>query len=196
MARNGRAERYRTMRFATGILAFAVAVTAAVAGSAGRADADGATPFADTVCPEAAQYVSAIGRLTRSDPPQKVLDAAHAATNAYETCARRKLADQDVEPGVHYAYTREASFSVVEARALIALNRAADAKVVLENTRRLASDVFDWRRSNGANDSGGGKDTRPSLYHNSAKEILDAVNTMLATLNAPASATPTPAPKP
>lgn len=182
------------MRLATGTLAFAVAA-AVVAASAGRAGADAPAPFADRVCPEAAQYVSALRGLTANDPPQKIADASHAVAAAYETCAKRKLADQDVEPGVHYAYTREASFEVLEARALLALNRPADAKTVLENSRRLASEVADWRRPLGLNDSGGAKDTRPSLYQSSAKEIVDSDTAMLAKLNAPApTATATPKP--
>jgi hypothetical protein len=181
------------MRRATGSLAFAVAA-AVVAACAARAGAAAPAPFADTICPEAAQYVTTLRTLTPADPPLKISDASHAVSAAYETCAKRKLSDQDVEPGVHYAYTREAAFEVLEARALLAQNRPADAKAVLENSRRLASDVFEWRRPLGPNDAGA-KDTRPSLYQSSAKDVLDAVNALLAKLNAP-PASGTPAPKP
>ncbi|HZW53063.1 MAG TPA: hypothetical protein VFF00_03465 [Candidatus Elarobacter sp.] len=181
------------MRLLTGVLSLAVAAVA-LAAPATRADA----AFSDALCPEASQYVIAMGALAQSDPPQKIYDAAHATTNAYSTCAKRQLTDANVEPGVHYAQTRNAQFGIVEARALLALNRPAEAKAVLENSKRLAQEVFDWRRSgNGASDLGS-RDNRPSFYHDSAKDILDAANAMLAKLNAPpapaASASPAAAP--
>jgi len=132
-----RSERYGGMRLLPGVLSFAVAA-AALAALAPRADA----AFSDKLCPEATQYVIALTSVPPNDA-QKVYDAAHQTTNAYEICSRRHLADANIEPGVHYAYTREASFLVVEARALLALNRPADAKAVLEHSRRLASDVMD-----------------------------------------------------
>ena len=141
----------------------------------------------------AALSVPAAGLAAKGGTPN-----AHATTNAYSTCAKRQLTDANVEPGVHYAQTRNAQFGIVEARALLALNRPAEAKAVLENSKRLAQEVFDWRRSgNGASDLGS-RDNRPSFYHDSAKDILDAANAMLAKLNAPpapaASASPAAAP--
>jgi len=145
--------------------------------------------FADTLCPEATQYVVALGKLTQTTPAQQVYDVAHATTSAYETCASRYLGNGQIEPQVHYAYTRQASFSIIEARALVALNRPAEAKRVLQNSRRLASDVFDWRTDTNAK--------RPSNYHDAAKDIMDAADAMLAKLSAtapPAAATAAPAP--
>ena len=81
--------------------------------------------FSDALCPEASQYVNALGALHAAPPlgnaaggasPQAVYDAVHATTSAYDTCAKRHLGDANVEPGVHYAYTREAAFSILEAR--------------------------------------------------------------------------------
>lgn len=189
------------MRLLTGGLSFAVgaAMLAACAVPASAA-------FSDQLCPEATQYVVAITSLPRNETAQKVYDAAHATTTAYDVCAKRHLADANIEPGVHYAYTRQASYDVVEARALLALNRPADAKAVLENAKRLAQDVFDWRRSinqNGAVIASSGSDNRPSVYHNAAKEIVDSANEMLAKLAAPApsasgapAANPAPRPSP
>ncbi|MDB5027777.1 MAG: hypothetical protein JWO66_1466 [Candidatus Eremiobacteraeota bacterium] len=182
------------MKIVTGVLAVAAAVAFAAIPAA-RADA----AFSDQLCPEATQYVVALTSMGQNDPPQKVYDAAHAASSAYASCARRQLSDNKIEPGVHYAYTRQAGFSVVEARALLALNRPAEAKAVLENSKRLAADVFDWRRPLSTVDPGS-KDTRPSIYHNAAQEILDSTNAMLAKLTAvpaaapPAAAAPSPLP--
>jgi hypothetical protein len=170
------------MKVLSSVLALAVA--AVLLAPASRADAQAA--FSDRLCPEATQYVVALGKLTQTDTPQQVYDAAHATTSAYETCATRYLGNGQIEPQVHYAYTRQASFSIIEARALVALNRAADAKRVLQNSRRLAADVFDWR-----------SDTkRPSNYHDAAKDIVDAADAMLAKLSAPASPAASGAPAP
>ena len=153
---------------------------------ASRADAQ--AQFADTLCPEATQYVVALGKLTQTATPQQVYDVAHATTSAYETCASRYLGNGQIEPQVHYAYTRQASFSIIEARALIALNRPADAKRVLQNSRRLAGDVFDWRSDSNAK--------RPSNYHDAAKDIVDAADAALAKLSAPAAPAASGAPAP
>jgi hypothetical protein len=142
--------------------------------------------FADTLCPEATQYVVALGKLTQSATAQQVYDVAHATTAAYETCATRQLTDGKIEPQVHYAYTRQASFSIIEARALVALNRPADAKRVLQNSRRLAADVYDWRSDS----------KRPSNYHDAAKDIVDAADAALAKLSAPAAPAASGAPAP
>jgi hypothetical protein len=187
------------MRLLTGglvVAAGALALTASVVPASAA--------FSDQLCPEATQYVVAITSLPRNETAQKVYDAAHATTTAYDACAKRHLADANVEPGVHYAYTRQASFEVVEARALLALNRPADAKALLENAKRLAQDVFEWRRAisqKGAVIASSGSDNRPSVYHDAAKEIIDSVNDMLAKLPAPtgpASGAPamSPAPRP
>lgn len=173
------------MKVLSGVLT--LAAVAVLLAPASRAGAQAA--FADTLCPEATQYVVALGKLTQSNTAQQVYDAAHATTSAYETCASRYLGNGQIEPQVHYAYTRQASFSIIEARSLVALNRVADAKRVLQNSRRLAGDVFDWRTDSNAK--------RPSNYHEAAKDIMDAADAMLAKLSAtaaPAAATAAPAP--
>jgi hypothetical protein len=174
------------MKVFSGVLALAACAVLFVPASPAGAQA---TAFSDKLCPEATQYVVALGKLTSSDTPQQVYDAAHATTNAYETCATRYLGNGQIEPQVHYAYTRQASFSIIEARALVALNRPADAKRVLQNSRRLASDVFDWRSGS----------KRPSNYQEAAKDIIEAADASLAKLSAPApaaSAAPAPSPTP
>ena len=170
------------MKVLSGVLTLAAVAVLLVPAS--RAGAQAA--FSDRLCPEATQYVVALGKLTKDDSAQKVYDAAHATTSAYETCATRHLGDGKIEPQAHYAYTRQASFSIPEARALVALNRPADAKRVLQNSRRLAADVFDWRSDS----------KRPSNYHDAAKEIVEAADAALATLAAPASPAASGAPAP
>ena len=170
------------MKVLPGVLALAAAAVLLVPASQAGAQA----AFSDRLCPEATQYVVALGKLTQTDTPQQVYDAAHATTAAYETCATRYLGNGQIEPQVHYAYTRQASFSVIEARSLVALNRIADAKRVLQNSRRLAADVFDWRSGS----------KRPSNYRDAAKDVIDAADDALAKLAAPASPAASPAPAP
>ncbi len=180
------------MRLTPGVFIVALGI-AALGLPAVRADA----AFSDKICPEATQYVVALGQLKPTDSQQAIYDAAHATTTAYDNCAKRALSNGDVEPGVHYAWTREAGFAMLEARALAALNRPADAKAVLLNAKRMAQDVYDWRRSmgqNGAVIASSGSDTRPSMYRDSAKEIIAAADDMLAKLAAPAAAPPPAAP--
>ncbi|MEA2787413.1 MAG: hypothetical protein QOF71_3517 [Candidatus Eremiobacteraeota bacterium] len=166
------------MKVLSGVLALAAAAVLVLPASPAHAQA---APFSDRLCPEATQYVVALGKLTAADTPQVIYDAAHATTAAYETCATRYLGNGQIEPQVHYAHTRQASFSIVEARALVALNRSADAKRVLQNSRHLAIDVFDWRTD--------GATKRPSNYHDAAGDIVAAADADLAKLAAPAATT-------
>lgn len=159
-------------------VALAVVVAAALVAPASRADA----AFSDMICPEATQYVVGLTGMKTSDPPQRIYDAVHATTAAYATCAGRHLANANVEPGFNYASTREASFGILEARALLRLNRAAEGKQVLLTSRRLAQAVVDWRFSADP------RDERLSLYHAAAKEVLDAAAALLAQVDAPAPA--------
>jgi hypothetical protein len=179
------------MRHSTGAIVCALAF-AALSLPAARADA----AFTDIVCPEASQYVVAVGQLKPSDPPQRVYDAANAAAVAYDVCAKRQLADANLEPGVHYAYTREAGFAIVSARALIALNRQSDAKAVVQNARRLAQDVVDWRRSiqqNGSVIASSGSNNQPSAYRDAARDVVAAADQLLANLSGVEASSPAPA---
>jgi len=176
------------MKRLPGVLALAAAAVLVLPASPAHAQA---APFSDRLCPEATQYVVALGKLTVTDTPQVVYDSAHATAAAYETCATRYLGNGQIEPQVHYAHTRQASYSVIEARALVALNRPADAKRVLQTSRRLAIDVFDWRTD--------GHTKRPSNYHDAAADIVAAADAMLAKLSSPApeeTAAPTPSSSP
>jgi hypothetical protein len=175
--------------------------------------------FSDTICPEATQYVLALGKLRADDPPQRVYDAAEAATDAYQRCSRDKLS-YGFREAQHYADTRGSAFAVVAARALIALNRPDDARRELETWRPLVQQVVDWQsetqtsvqghRPTGDIQSAGGavtgSDHRPSMYHDSAKEIVAAIDTEIAKIDVAAheraraqghgTATPVPAPSP
>lgn len=188
------------MRLLPGALALAVAAGVVAAVSPAPAGA----AFSDALCPEATQYVLAIGTLRAApplgttaggDPPQAVYDAVHATTSAYDSCAKRLLGNANIEPGVHYAYTRQAQFLVLEARALLALNRPSEAKAVAQNARRLADDVVGWRRSynqSGSVIASSDKDTRPSAYAASARDIVTAADQLLATLTNVTASSPSP----
>lgn len=166
---------------------YALLVLGVVACSFGRADAAG---FTDGLCPEATQYVIAAGRLTRDDPPQQVYEAAQAATNAYERCSKRLLADGAREPQ-HYADTRASGFAVLAGRALVALNRLDEARSELLHWRPYAQQVVDWKSETTAFQSAdvngfsvtNGSDNRPSLYRASAREIVAAIDEQLVEID-------------
>jgi hypothetical protein len=172
------------MRFTGALLALGF-----VACSFGRADAQ--PVFADSLCPEATQYVIAAGKLRQGDPPQRVYDTANAVVDAYEECSKGMLSNGFREPQ-HYADTRAAQFAVVAARALVAMNRLDDARRELAHWRPYAQQVVDWTTETEALQSAhaGGSaattsgDHRPSRYHDSAKEIVAAIDTELARIDA------------
>ena len=180
-----------------------------------------AQSFKDTICPEATQYVMAVGRARSDDPPQRIYDVAQAAANAYERCSKQKLS-YGFREAQHYADTRGSAFAVVAARALIALNRADEARRELESWRPLAQQVVDWQTETqttvqGHRPTGGdlqspgggsvsGSDHRKSMYHESAKEIVAAIDAELAKIDTASheqprpqgrgAATPAPSPSP
>jgi len=189
-----------TRQFA-GLLVFALACGGVCAGTASAAEGN----FADSICPEATQYVIAVGKLAKDEPAQKVYDAAQAAVDAYGRCSKDKLSNGFREPQ-HYADTRGASFAVLAARALILLNRPDDARRELKQYRAIAQNVVDWQsetetpygggapRMTQSGDqmasrvSSGGRDStsnsrRPSLYRNAAKEIVANIDELLAQLD-------------
>ena len=161
-----------------------------------------AAGFADTICPEATQYVLGVGKLHTDDSPQKVYEAAQAAVDAYALCSKDKLS-HGFREAQHYADVRGAGFAVVAARALVALKRPDDAERELRQYRPLVQQVIDWQTetqttsnahfhrdgedpapssgSTGDNQSGGSR--RPSMYRNAAKEIVAAIDAELAQIS-------------
>jgi hypothetical protein len=148
--------------------------------------------FSDVICPEATQYVLAVGKLRRDDPPQRIYDAAQAVADAYQRCSKDKLSNGFRE-AQHYADTRGSSFAVVAARALIALNRPDEARRELASWRPLVQQVVDWKSETQTSVSGhkppenphpmSGEtgtvtrsDQRGSMYAGSAKEIVAAID--------------------
>ncbi|MDB5092227.1 MAG: hypothetical protein JWO85_328 [Candidatus Eremiobacteraeota bacterium] len=182
-------------------LAFLLMPSVVLGGPASSASAAG--QFSDTLCPNATAAVVGLSALKTADPPERVYAAAHAASAAYETCAKEFLANGNAEPGMHYAYTRQAAFGVLAARALVRQDRLADAKREFEADRRLAAEVVDWRLGgsrvtssanvSGTNDVTRTGDTRGSRYAASAKEIVDAIDAELRNIAAPV---PGPSPRP
>ena len=165
----------------------------------GRATAEPAA-FSDVICPQATQYVLAVGRLHKDDPPQRIYDAAQAAVDAYQRCSKEKLSNAYRE-AQHYADTRGAGLAVVAARALVSLNRSGDARRELLEWRPLVQQVVDWQSETqtavqphagheGENapliGTGTGTvngDHRASMYKASAKEIVVAIDEELAKIN-------------
>ena len=165
--------------------------------------------FSDVICPEATQYMLAAGKLRKDDPPQRVYDAAQAATDAYQRCSKTKLS-YGFREAQHYADVRAAGLAVLAARALIALNRPDDARRELLLWRPMVQQVVDWKAETETTmvgnkpvesaDGGGiprgdaagprAGDNRPSAYRQSAKEIVAAIDAELgkiADLHSPAA---------
>ncbi|HEY6234244.1 MAG TPA: hypothetical protein VIW69_03935 [Candidatus Elarobacter sp.] len=174
--------------------ALTVAITLVfVACPAWRASASPAG-FSDVICPQATQYVLAVGKLRVDDPPQRVYDATQPAVDAYQRCSKEKLSFGFRE-AQHYADTRAAGLAVVAVRALIALGRGAEARRELEYWRPLAQQVVDWQTEtqtavspHAAGDDAGpnisGSDHRKSMYHDAAKEIVTAIDVELTKIDA------------
>lgn len=164
-------------------------VMLAVVGSLASPSPAGAA-FSDAICPQATQYVMALGKLTRDDPPQRIYDGAQAATNAYERCSQEKLGS-GLHEAQHYADVRGAGFAVLASRALISLGRFGDAKSELEHWRPLVQQVVDWRMeteayasgdANGSSTTVGSSNNRRSMYYQSAGDIVTAIDAELATI--------------
>lgn len=147
-----------------------------------------ADEYQDPLCPEAVPSVTSFTRLTASDSPQQVLESATAVADAYDLCSKRKLADGNIEPGVHYAEVRQAQYLVVQGRALAALGKPADARSRFESARRSAQNVSDWvYNANGGNVGVvGAVNGRYSRFHDTAKSVADAAASELAKLSPPA----------
>jgi hypothetical protein len=197
------------MRKLTAVLAFALVVNLSAGARAAEAG------FSDVICPEATQYVLGVGKLRKDDPPQHIYDAAQAATDAYQRCSKDKLSNGFRE-AQHYADTRGSSFAVLAARALVALNRPEDARHELEQWRPLAQQVVDWLSETQTSVQGhkptgdlqgdvatvSRSDHRKSMYHDSAKDIVSAIDAELGRIDATLRERPrtqgrgTPAPSP
>jgi hypothetical protein len=153
--------------------------------SSGNASAQ--ATFKDSICPEATHAVIEAGKVRKTDPPQRIYDAAQSAVNQYEQCSKDKLSNGFRE-AQHYADTRASGFAVVAARALVALDRLADARSLLQKWRPYAQQVVDWQSETMAFQSADvngfavtkESDHRPSMYRAAAREIVAAVDDELA----------------
>lgn len=181
------------MRKLLTVLTFAVAASAP--GGARAADVG----FSDVICPQATQYVVAVGKLRNGDPPERIYAAAQAAADAYQRCSKEKLS-YGFREAQHYADTRGSSFAVLAARALVALKRPEDARLELEQWRPLVQQVVDWKSEtetivsphsplivHGPMSDAMAReltakegDHRASMYAQSAKEIAVAIDAELA----------------
>jgi hypothetical protein len=179
------------------VVVLTLAFVASASGGARAADVG----FSDVICPQATQYVLAVGKLRNDDPPERIYAAAQAATDAYQRCSKEKLS-YGYREAQHYADTRGAGLAVVAARALVALNRPDDARRELEQWRPLVQQVVDWKSETQTiapgnkpveSASGNGPpredidrvrqgDHRNSMYRDSAKDIVSAIDTVLTSL--------------
>ena len=173
------------MRSLRAVLA-ALAVCAAMFDAPARAHA--VQPgFSDVICPEATQYVLAVGKLRTDDAPQRIYDAAQAAADVYALCSKDKLA-YGFREAQHYADTRGSGFGVVAAQALISLNRLDEARRELLHCRELAQQVVDWQTETEAYQTANvhleprtiPSDHRPSMYRAAAKAVVAAADIALA----------------
>lgn len=180
------------------VFAALAAVSVAAASFAGTAAA--AEPgFSDVICPEATQYVLAVGKLHNNDAPEKIYPVVQAAVDAYQRCSKDKLSNGFRE-AQHYADTRGSGFAVIAAKQLVAMKRYDEARRELEQWRPLAQQVVDWQsetetphnamhpKDDPKSHSGGtvatGSDHRGSMYQPAAKDVVTAIDAELAELSA------------
>jgi len=165
--------------------------------------------YSDAICPEATAKVVEFTDLG-AQPKINLLDlrtATHAVVDRYDSCAKQKLSDGYIEPKMHYAQTRQASFLVVAARLEAKIQDYGAAQTDLDLAKTLASEVVEWtpasqvssssNRASG-NSSTRSTDTRPSYYHDSAKDILASITDVQSMIPKLQVQPPTdaPAPKP
>lgn len=174
------------MRFGTAILALLLAGAPLCVSAADQR-------YSDAVCPAGTAAMADLAKLQTGDPPQKIYDAAHAASYAYDLCGKLKLSNGDIEPGAHYAFTREAQFGILAGRALVQLGRTEDARREFAQDAKLAQDVADWVHSNNGSNIGesAGSVSRYSRFHDAAVQVVAAARAELAKLT-PATAAPAP----
>lgn len=140
------------------------------------APAMAAERFSDVICPQATAKVIDYTEMGQQKKINliELRDLTHAVVDRYDDCAKQKLADGYIEPKMHYAQTRAASFLVVAARIEARLQDYDTAQADLDRAKSLASEVADWRPQSSLAASGTSS-VRPSLYETSAKEILAAI---------------------
>lgn len=130
-----------------------------------------AEQFSDVVCSQATQKVNEYNDMGAQQKINLVelRDRTHAVIERYDNCARQKLSDGYIEPKMHYAQTRAASFLVVAARIEATIHDYDSAQTDLNRAKSLASEVADWRPFDTRSRA------RPSLYEESAREILASI---------------------
>ena len=161
---------------------------------AGAVPAQAAERFSDVICPQATPKVVEFTEMGAQAKINLVdlRNLTHAVVDRYDDCAKQKLSDGYVEPKMHYAQTRAASFLVIAARIEARIQDYDGAQADLNRAKDLASEVSEWRPVDLRSYS------RPSYYQDSAKEILASlpdVQTMIPKLQVQPTAE-NPAPRP
>ena len=176
---------FSRLAIVTGVLACAIA---------GAVPAHAAERFSDVICPQATPKVVEFTEMGAQAKINLVdlRNLTHAVVDRYDDCAKQKLSDGYVEPKMHYAQTRAASFLVIAARIEAKIQDYDGAQADLNRAKDLASEVSEWRPVDLRSYS------RPSYYQDSAKEILASlpdVQTMIPKLQVQPTAE-NPAPRP
>jgi len=176
---------FSRLAIVTGVLACAIA---------GAVPAQAAERFSDVICPQATPKVVEFTEMGAQAKINLVdlRNLTHAVVDRYDDCAKQKLSDGYVEPKMHYAQTRAASFLVIAARIEAKIQDYDGAQADLNRAKDLASEVSEWRPVDLRSYS------RPSYYQDSAKEILASlpdVQTMIPKLQVQPTAE-NPAPRP
>jgi hypothetical protein len=142
--------------------------------------------FSDQICPQATLKVIAFTEMG-AQPKINLGDlrkVTHEVVDRYDDCTKQKLADGYIEPKMHYAQTRAASFLVVAARVEANMTDFDTAQADLDRARSLATEVRDWTpmsqsysTSNMAAGMSSDRNTskRESDYKEAAKAILVSI---------------------
>ncbi len=166
----------RKIRFA--IAALALSLICAPAGVR-------AAEFSDTICPQATPKVIEFTEMG-AQPKINLADlrkVTHEVVDRYDDCAKQKLADKYIEPKMHYAQTRSASYLVVAARVEASMTDFESAQSDLDRAKFLAAEVSDWtpmsQSYSSSNKTGLSSDhntsKRDSDYKEAAKAILASI---------------------
>ena len=154
---------------AAGALALGLTANLPAAGAAER--------YSDAICPQATSKVVEFQEMG-AQAKINLVDLAtltHGVVDRYDDCVKQKLSDGYIEPKMHYAQTREASFLVIAARLEAKMQDYGNAQSDLDRAKSLANEVYEWRPQSSLAASTTSR-IRPSDYANSAKEILDSIN--------------------
>lgn len=148
--------------------------------------APAAERFSDPLCPQATLKVIEFTEIG-AQPKINLADlrkVTREVVDRYDDCTKQKLADGYIEPKMHYAQTRAASFLVVVARVEANMTDFDAAQTDLDRAQSLATEVRDWTPMSQSYTTSGtaagmssdrNTSRRDSDYKESAKAILASI---------------------